>query len=131
MTQINSDIFKVAVDNAPVHIIITDTSGKIIYANFAAFAITGYSVSEMIGKTPALWGGQMPKEFYNEFWKTLNVDKKTFFGQITNRRKDGETYTAKVTVTPLMDEHGEITGFVGIEEDISAVNRVRDVLNNS
>ncbi|OIO55866.1 hypothetical protein AUJ46_00065 [Candidatus Peregrinibacteria bacterium CG1_02_54_53] len=46
--------FRLAVQNAYNHIIITNTDGVILYANQATQRITGYSQQEMIGKTPRL-----------------------------------------------------------------------------
>ena len=96
----NSDLekFKLAVENASDHVIIAGPDGNILYANLAAEKITGYSVAEMIGKTPRLWGGQMPVEFYQQLWKTIKEDKKLFTGEINNKRKSGEIYQSAVSI---------------------------------
>ncbi len=111
--------FEMAVEGASDHIIITDPDGKIVFANKAVERITGYSLKEVIGKTPAVWGKQMPLDFYKKFWKTIKIDKKVFIGEITNRRKTGEIYTAESHVAPIVDENGHIVFFVGIERDIT------------
>lgn len=111
--------FKQAVDGVSDHVIITNPGGVIVYANKAAEKITGYSVEEMIGRTPSMWGKQMPKEYYENFWKTIKVEKKPYTGQLTNRRKTGEFYDAEVSISPILGEDGEIQYFVGIERDIT------------
>jgi len=111
--------FKQAVDGVSDHVIIADPNGVISYANDSAQRITGYSISEMIGKKPSLWGGQMPKEFYQNFWKIIKEDKKPFWGEIKNRRKNGELYEAEVHVSPILNEKGDLLFFVGIEKDLS------------
>ncbi|HJY98994.1 MAG TPA: MASE1 domain-containing protein [Patescibacteria group bacterium] len=118
---INSDLekYRLAVENASDHIIITDSKGHILYANDAAEKITGYSKAEMMGRTPALWGGQMPDGFYKKLWHTISVDKNTFATQITNKRKNGESYTAEIALTPILNKRGEPQFFVGIERDVT------------
>lgn len=109
--------FRLAVDSASDHIIITDPKGTIIYANKAAGFLTGYTSAEMVGKNPNLWGGQMPKEFYKKMWQRLSVEKKPFHGQIKNKRKDGELYDAFSSISPVLDEAGNIIYYVGVERD--------------
>ena len=71
-------IFKLAVENSFDHFIITDVDGKIVYANKAAENMTGYSLSEMKGKTPKHWGGLMDKDFYRNLWRSIKVEKNIF-----------------------------------------------------
>lgn len=111
--------FKQAVDGVSDQVIIADKEGVITYANRAATTITGFTVAEMIGNRPALWGGQMSKEYYQTFWKTIKEDKKPFWGEISNKRKSGEIYEAEIRVTPILDELEELIFYVGIERDLS------------
>lgn len=111
--------FKQAVDGVSDQVIIADKEGVITYANRAATTITGFTVAEMIGNRPVLWGGQMSKEYYQTFWKTIKEDKKSFWGEISNKRKSGEIYEAEIRVTPILDELGELIFYVGIERDLS------------
>ena len=117
-------VFKQAVDGVSDHVVITNPEGVITYANKAATKITGYSLEEMVGKKPSLWGGQMPKEFYEKFWRTIKSDKKPFWSELTNKRKGGELYEAELRVSPILDENGNLLFFVGIERDISKVKAV-------
>ena len=81
--------------------------------------MTGFSVEEMMGKTPALWGRQMSSEFYEAFWHTIKQEKKSYFGEVTNRRKNGTQYLANISVSPIFDKQGAVSFFVGIERDIT------------
>ncbi len=107
--------FRLALDQSFDHMIITDVDGKILYANLAAEKMTGYSRVEMQGKTPALWGRQMPKEFYGEFWDTIRMKKKAFEGKVTNKRKNGEIYEAQIRVAPVLDDKKRVLFFIGTE----------------
>ncbi len=114
--------FKLAVEYASDHIIITDPEGIILYANNAAETITGYSKEEMIGKKAGskdLWGGQMNSKFYKNLWDTINHKKKVFSGEITNKRKNGQIYISLSKISPVLNGKNEVIFFVGIERDIT------------
>lgn len=106
------------------HVVITDTHGRIIYANAAACAKTGFTKEEMIGQKPGkLWGGLMPKEFYTSMWKTISVTKKPFVAEVKNMTKDHVEYWAELRITPVLDEHEDVIFFVAIEPDITERKR--------
>jgi PAS domain S-box-containing protein len=102
------------------HVIITDPNGHIIYANDAVEKNTGFSRSEILGKTPGqLWGGLMPKEFYEKMWHTIKIEKKFFVGDVQNLRKDQTKYWQRLHITPILDKAGEVVCFLGIEPNIT------------
>lgn len=111
--------FYQAVRDAWMHIVLTDVNGVITFANASAELMTGYSYDEMQGKTPRLWGGLMTMDFYRLFWQTIKEKKEVFHGEIQNKRKNGEQYTALATVSPVLDANHTLIGFIGIEEDIT------------
>lgn len=111
--------FRQAVDTSFDHTVITDADGRVLYANRAAQMMTGFSEEEMIGATPALWGKQMPKEFYETFWRAIKTEKNSYAGELTNKRKDGTKYLSSLRVAPVLDEKGEVKFFVGVERDIT------------
>lgn len=124
------DKFKLIVQNAGEHIIITDSHGIIIFANDAVEKITGYSNAEVIGQRPSLWGGQMPKEFYDQMWDTIKNKKQRFTGEIHNKRKNGELYIAEADIAPILDSNGEVEFFVGIERDITKMRMSQKDIND-
>lgn len=102
------------------HVVITDRHGNILYANKAVEQNTGFSVSEVIGKNPGdLWGGNMPKDFYEEMWNTIKVKRQPFVGQVRNKRKDGSEYWQGLCISPVIDKGGKIKFFIGIEPNIT------------
>lgn len=112
--------FKLAVDNASDQIIITDYQDKIIYANPATVEATGYSLQEMTGKTPALWGDQMNLELF----ELIKNRKGIKFGEFSNVRKNGEHYPAEVSISPIINQSGKIEFLVRIERDITKAKEV-------
>ncbi len=114
--------FKLAVDNASDHIVITDIDGSVIYANKAVKKITGFSSKEILGKkvgTKENWGGLMGQEFYEKMWNEVKKKKKVFEGEIKNKRKNGQEYTAYASISPVLNTKNEVVFFVGIERDIT------------
>lgn len=119
--------FKQAVDNSFDHVIISDPDGKILYANTTAENLTGFSFDEMKGKTPALWGKQMPLTFYQKFWETIKTKKQTYAGEVTNRKKDGTKYLATIRVSPILDNKKNVRFFVGVEQDVTEDRRQEEI----
>lgn len=107
-----------AIQQSNEHIIITDENGFVLYANEVAQKITGYSLEEMKGNTPRLWGGLMTPQFYKELWKKKQKGE-PFLGPITNRRKNGEKYTAQAHISPIKNLAGEVIGYIATEDDIT------------
>ncbi len=111
--------FKLAVDNESDHVMITDINGKILYANRAAENITGYTADEIVGKNASeVWGGNMSNDFYKKMWHTIKIEKKAFFGEVTNRRKNGKLYAAEIRIAPILDSKNQVQFFVGVERDV-------------
>ena len=117
--------FYLAVQSSNHHTIITDPNGKIVYANPAAERITGFHFSEMINQTPRLWGALHSLTTYTELWK-IKESKLPYVGRVTNRRKNGELYTAIAHISPIMSSSNQLLGFVANEEDVSELIRSQE-----
>lgn len=108
-----------ALNDAANTIVITDRDGIIEWANPAFTTLTGYEVSEVIGRsTRILRSGKHDRAFYAELWDQI-LSGKPWRGRIINRRKDGSLYHEEMTITPVADEHGQIYRFIAIKQDIS------------
>ncbi|MCK9393338.1 MAG: PAS domain S-box protein [Candidatus Paceibacterota bacterium] len=114
--------FRLAVENASDHIVITDSEGILLYANNGVGEITGFSPDDIVGTkcgSRKTWGGLMDKDFYKKLWHTIKIEKKSYSGEILNKKKDGSTYVAMVNISPILNEKGDVLFFVGIERDIT------------
>jgi PAS domain S-box-containing protein len=122
--------FQLAVEGASDLIVITDVEGRILYINSAATYITGYSRYELIGqKAGKAWGGNMKRSIYKRLWKTIKEKKHVFREELDNKRKNGEKYIADVTISPILDEQGDVMFYVGIERDITKAKEVEKMKN--
>jgi len=114
-----------AVEQAAEVVMIADRAGKIREVNRAFETVTGYTREEAIGRTPRLLkSGRQDAGFYQEMWNTLRAGR-TFSGTVINRRKDGSEYFAEMMVTPVRDQEGTVTHFVGLHRDVTR-ERSRD-----
>ena len=108
-----------AVNQSTSSILITDPSGHIQYVNDAFEKLSGYTIDEVRGKTPAvLKSGIHPQEFYRRMWFDI-LTKRGWHGDICNRRKNGELCWEHMSITPVFNERGETVNLVGIKEDIT------------
>jgi PAS domain S-box-containing protein len=105
-------------------VMVTDPDGRIEYVNPAWTALSGFTAEEAIGRKPSIHkSGEHNESFYAQMWCTI-LQGKPWRGEVINRRKDGTTYDAAVTIQPLADERGEIINFVGVQHDISALKEI-------
>lgn len=112
-------------------ILITDTTGVILWVNPAFTTMTGYTAGEAIGETPRiLKSGAHDEAFYRKFWDTIRGGQ-TWRSEFANRRKEGGIYCHEHTVTPVRDAGGSITHFVGVMHDITERKRAEDQLRDA
>ncbi|MBI4828769.1 MAG: PAS domain S-box protein, partial [Nitrospinae bacterium] len=89
------------------------------YVNPAFERVTGYSASAVVGLTPRLVkSGRQPDEFYRDMWRTITA-RQPWRGHLVNRRKDGTLYEEAMTISPVLDERGDVAHFVAVKRDIS------------
>jgi len=102
-------------------IVITDTEGGIVDVNETFCHITGYSREETIGQNPRiLKSGRQSKEFYAEMWRSL-ADKGHWYGEMWNRKKNGELYAELINITAVSDARGVVRNYVALFTDITAM----------
>ncbi len=107
------------IEQSPVTVVITDTSGTIEFVNPFFVTLTGYSAEEAIGQNPrVLKSGLTPPETYQELWSTIKSGQ-MWEGEFINRNKKGEINFEYAKVSPMRDEEGVITHYVSIKENIN------------
>ncbi|HSD84799.1 MAG TPA: GAF domain-containing protein [Anaerolineae bacterium] len=106
-------------DAAGEGIMLTNLKGNIEYVNAAMERLTGHAASEILGQNPRLWqSGTTPVSFYQKMWQTITHGQ-IWRGELVNRRKDGTLYDTALTIAPVFDVDGQISGYVGVQRDIS------------
>ena len=111
--------FRLGLERSADAVFMTDTEGTIVYANPSFEKIYGFPLNEVIGANPRIIkSGVIPQEQYKNFWETL-LNKGTVSGEIVNKRKDGTLIPIDGTNSPILDESGNILGFLAIHSDIT------------
>ncbi|BEP28565.1 ATP-binding protein [Helicovermis profundi] len=129
--NIDNRMFRMAFDQSPFSVVITDIEGIIVYINKAFVKISGFDFSEVIGNTPrAIYSGVHDKAFYNELWDTIK-SKNIWKGEICNKNKSGKLFWEEVTIYPILDSKNIITGYLSFKVDISEAKSLNDKLKES
>ncbi|MGR9106383.1 MAG: EAL domain-containing protein [Gammaproteobacteria bacterium] len=118
-----------AVEHNPCAIMITNAEGRIEYVNPKFTAITEYELADIRGHQPnILDSGKIPKETFEDLWQTIRSGKE-WHGELLNRKKSGNLFWSKQSIAPVVDEQGQVTHFVSIQEDFSETRKLTEQLN--
>ncbi|MCS7008484.1 MAG: ATP-binding protein, partial [Chthoniobacterales bacterium] len=121
-------IFRKAIEQSSVNVLLTDLDGNITYVNPAFESTSGYSIDEVIGQNPRLLkSGFHPPEFYAEMWSKLLANE-TWEGELQNKRKDGTFYWEKATISPVFSREQRKVGYLAIKHDITERKRFEEFL---
>jgi PAS domain S-box-containing protein len=120
-----------AVDQATEAIIITDTSGTILYVNPAFEQITGHTCAAALGRgIEMLKCDRQSEVFYDGIRRTLALGE-AWSGRFLNRRADGEPRDVEATITPIRDAEGSVINFVAVQRDVTKESQLEDQLRHS
>ncbi|MHA7114941.1 phosphodiesterase DibA [Pseudomonas promysalinigenes] len=109
-------------------VLVTDRHGLIVHVNRAFMQITGYQQEEVLGQRPSKFkSGRHDAAFYQQIYGAL-AEKGEWSGEIWNRRKSGEIYPQWQTISAIRDERGELSHYVAVFSDISAIKHTEQEL---
>jgi PAS domain S-box-containing protein len=128
--------FESVVTNIKDAVVITEVSynppsSKIIYVNAAFTAMTGYILSEVIGKSPRFLQGantaQSEIDRLSECmsrWESCEIT-------IVNYKKNGEEFWVDLSISPMADHQGNYTHWIAIERDVTAQKELENLLQSA
>jgi diguanylate cyclase (GGDEF)-like protein/PAS domain S-box-containing protein len=117
-------------ENTVEGIAVTNAQGIFLSVNPAFTAITGYTAEEAIGQTPRiLRSNRHDHAFYVAMWHDILTNGR-WKGDIWNRRKDGEVYLERITITMIRDSAGNPVRYVSVFSDITDLWRKDEYLKH-
>ncbi|MBS5840810.1 MAG: EAL domain-containing protein [Pseudomonas sp.] len=109
-------------------VLVSDHNGVIVHVNPALVKITGYAPEEVLGQRPNMFkSGHHGPEFYQAVFESLEKTGE-WHGEIWNRRKSGEIYPQWQTIRAVRDSKDQITHYVAVFSDISAIKNTQSEL---
>ncbi|MDG5814676.1 PAS domain S-box protein [Chitinispirillales bacterium ANBcel5] len=119
------------VQNMTDAVVATDLNFKITYMNQAAENLFGYSLEEVKGENFGILNAKaMTHISENSLYDSL-IKGKVYKSEAINRRKDGSTFNCEYKFMSLPDKFGETTGFVVIQNDVTAQRKAEKSLRES
>ncbi len=108
---------RLLIDSSIDMICASDKEGRVTEFNKAAQQTFGYAPEEVIGKHVTF--------LYKNPEQRMDVMKELvdgggyFSGEVTNQKKNGETFTAFLSASVLKDEKGNVVGSMGVSRNIT------------
>ena len=105
-------------------VLITGADRRILSANAAFTAISGYSEAEILGQNWKFLRGPLTDPDTVEAIRLALENASEFSGEILNYRKDGTSFWNELTLSPVRDEQGQLTHFISVTRDISVRKQI-------
>src|SRR3712207_6806736 len=115
-------------------IVITDPKlpdNPIVYVNPAFEKISGYRADEVMGRNCRFLQGEERDQPALEELRTALREEREGRVVLRNYRKDGEPFWNELYISPVHDDEGRLTNFVGVQNDITERRRFEEILRES
>ena len=113
-----STTYQEAIENSNI-VSKTDINGIITFVNDEFCKISGYSYDELIGQNHNIVRHpDVQASSFEVLWKTI-LDKKPYKATVKNLTKDNKTVYLNTTITPILDDFGNIIEFIAIRYDVT------------
>ena len=112
-----------AMDNAQDGITISDATQKdnpLIYVNEGFLKMTGYCYDDVIGKNCRFLQGALTEQIGVKQIRRAICNNEPIVVELLNYRKNGEPFWNNLSITPIVDEDGTVSHYVGVQNDVSA-----------
>jgi len=122
LEETNAFLQNILKSSSSISIISTDMEGNILYWNVGAENMFGYKAEEMVDcrKIDILYDGEAEtKSKIEEVRPIVFKSKEGASCEVLEETKDGRKLWINLTMTPRLDENGEVIGILGIGEDMT------------
>ncbi|TAL66105.1 MAG: PAS domain-containing sensor histidine kinase [Bacteroidetes bacterium] len=108
-----------AVRNSGDCIAITDKDYKIIFVNDSFCSTYGFLENEIIGQPIFIIHSENNlSEVSNDLFSSI-TKKEIWTGEVLNKRKEGNDFQVFISLSPILDDNGDVTAIIGITRDIT------------
>ena len=111
-----------AAHRSPIGVTIADATADdepLVYVNDTFEQLTGYTREEAVGRNCRfLQGPDTREEPVAEMRAAIDAERPVTV-TLRNYRKDGSLFWSRITISPVRDAAGEVTHFLGYQEDVS------------
>ncbi len=127
-------LMKRAFDSITEGVLICDAKkpdNPTIYTNAAFENLTGYAFEEIEGRNcRILQGAETNRRTVDKIREALKKSK-PFHGEILNYRKNGTSFWNALSISPVFNNSGNLTHFVGVQQDVSERKRIETALEEA
>jgi PAS domain S-box-containing protein len=99
---------------------------RIVYVNASFTQRTGFAFDEVVGRTPRVLQGPRTQRTELDRIRRALEQRQSVRAELINYTRHGEEFWVELDITPLMDEHGEVTHFVSVQRDIGERKRAEE-----
>ncbi|TWT53830.1 Autoinducer 2 sensor kinase/phosphatase LuxQ [Rubripirellula amarantea] len=123
-----------AIDAAVNGFVIVDALAKdhpIVYANQGFYSLTGFRPEDIVGRNCRFLQGPQTDPEDVKIIREAIAKKRECRVTLLNYRRDGSEFYNDLVITPVADEHGQVTHFVGVQSDVTDVVAAKRILEKS
>ena len=103
----------------------------LIYANAGFERLTGYSVTDVLGRNCRFLQGPGTDPATVDTLRTAIREKREVTVQLLNYRKDGTPFWNRLAITPVRGNSGAVTHFIGVQSDVTVEKQATDALQDA
>jgi len=103
----------------------------VIYVNRAFTSMTGYLPEEVVGRNCRFLQGPQTDPAARQQIREAIAQQHSCKVEILNYRKDGTSFWNLLSLTPVRDETGGVTHFIGIQSDVTRRRQAEDSLRQA
>lgn len=91
----------------------------IIYVNKAFTALTGYKYDEVVGHNCRFLQGPDTDPSAKQSIRKALAEERSCIVEILNYQKDGTPFWNRLSITPVQNDQGQTTHFIGVQSDVT------------
>ena len=134
--EIRLKLLESVITNATDAVVITKVDhsdfkkNKIIFVNESYCKMTGYTLEEVVGKSPSILQGiNTNQEEIQKVGLCLRNNEACNM-QVINYKKDGTQFWTNISFSPILNEYGEATHWIAIKRDTTSQKKLeQDYIN--